>query len=452
MNQAETSQRLADQSAVSANSRSTAGLDRVTFFFPYDTKREIGGVSVIFSRMAVGLADLYGIKSDVVDYAGGYMAAAAAVSPGVGFVEFKLGKELRVGPDTILVMQSTPPYSIPPELNIHPDTRMVFWTAHPFNLVQTIVPLPWFKALQVHHPAMDRVAGWTFLRRLHRRLREFVLAMAAEKSILFMDGTTLRTTEQRLNLRIREPLIVPLPGDKAYAEPRPAHRDHNLPALRFGYLGRLCDFKIHVLLHGIRRLSGIAARRKFAVEFHVIGDGEDKDKLDGMNGEHEWFRIIKAGELRGAVRDEYLLNNVDVLMAMGMSALDGAKLGIPTILLDIAQGPISRNYKFKWLFESKDYSLGEVMAPEHFERNSDSLDQMVDRILHDYVVLANQSHRYYLENHAFPTICEKLVTALSGATFRYGAIAPAAKRKGIVRRSYEFIRDELLRSPPPGKA
>jgi len=412
------------------------------FFFPY---RGIGGVSLLFSRLATVLAEEYGFRTMAVDFSDGYMAKTLASSPWVRLVEFKVGQELAIGPEIILVMQSVLPYNIRPELRIHPDTRLVFWTLHPFNLVQTIIPLPWCRYLQTRCRFWDQVAGRTFFRGLHRRLKSFVLAMARQKSIFFMDGPTLRTTQERLDLRISDPVIVPVTNDFAWAEPRASRRVEIKGPIRFVWMGRLCDFKIHILLHAARRLSELAAKRRLPIELHVIGEGPESGRLEKLNLGHAWFHLKKLGIIPGRERDAYLLHHADVMLSMGMSALEGAKLGIPTLLLDFSYGPILRNYRFRWLFDARDCSLGELITSGHYENGSNSLNDIVDAMLSDYDSLAARTLTYYSTHHSITNVCEKFIAALQKAEFRYGSIEPEVLRKGLVRRVYEFVRDDVCK-------
>ena len=44
---------------------------------------------------------------------------------------------------------------------------------------------------------------------------------------------------------------------------------------------------------------------------------------------------------------------------MGTAALEGAKLGIPTILLDISYKSIKSEYNYRWLYERDGKTLGD---------------------------------------------------------------------------------------------
>src|SRR5690606_7041881 len=61
--------------------------------------------------------------------------------------------------------------------------------------------------------------------------------------------------------------------------------------------------------------------------------------------------------------DRLLLERSDILFGMGTSTLDGAKNGIPTVVVQprrhASDGP---SETYRWVFQSKGYSLGEFFG------------------------------------------------------------------------------------------
>ena len=93
--------------------------------------------------------------------------------------------------------------------------------------------------------------------------------------------------------------------------------------------------------------------------------------------ENSHFRATFAGKIVGEKLESFLCDQIDVVAAMGTAALDAARLGLPTILLDAAYGRVTGDYRFKWLFETKHYSLGDVVNESHFEKGNDSLARIM---------------------------------------------------------------------------
>jgi hypothetical protein len=129
---------------------------------------------------------------------------------------------------------------------------------------------------------------------------------------------------------------------------------------------------------------------------------------------------------------------------MGTSAIEGAKLGIPTILLDIAYGPLRRDYVFRWLFESSGYSLGFLVTPASYQPGNRSLEMMVDSVAANYRDLSQKSFEYCQRFHSLQAVGQQLVRAAAASRFQWNDIDPKLRRKSLLRRAYESV-DHLRR-------
>jgi hypothetical protein len=206
------------------------------------------------------------------------------------------------------------------------------------------------------------------------------------------------------------------------------------------WLGRLSDFKIHILLRTLERASAYAARTRQAIVFHVVGDGPEEARIAGGQYEHEWFSIVRAGILVNEALDEYFVTNVDLLAAMGTSALEGARLGVPTILLDVSYGAVPASYRFRWLHESDRFTLGRLIDHRMLEPGNDSLAQIIEAARRTPAVFSALAHHYCREHHALAAVGARFVDVAAGVSFRWAEIDPALRRKGLIRSAYEQLR------------
>ena len=414
----------------------------VTFFFPY---HEVSGVPMLFSRMAARLARS-GMAVDVIDYPGGAMDRRLRDERGVRVLPFQDGAPLAVRGETVLVLQAILPATMRPELQVHPSTRIVFWALHPANLIQTAIPTPYFRDLQLRSRLFHKIVINLLMAPFAVRLRRFVEELNRRRAIFFMDGENYRVTRDWLGARLPDPIFIPVPSDAATVN---RGTDRNRPAgapLSFGWLGRLADFKMPILLHLLRRLSEHARSRGTSIEFHVIGDGPEAAAIGGAALEHPTFRIVMAGRITGGALDDYLSENLDVLAAMGTSALEGARLGIPTLLLDISYHSVDGDYIFRWLHDTRDFTLGEILQPRHFARGNDSLERVIDTVVQDRPALSRKAFDYYRRSHSIDEVAARFADAVRRSGFRFGDIDGALIRKGVVRRSYEWIRSRSARA------
>lgn len=406
----------------------------VTFLFPY---REISGVPVLFSRMARRLAET-GTPVEVVDYADGYMAGVLADVEGVRLRPFSTGQPLHIEAGTLLVMQSILPATIATELRVASETRLFFWTLHPMNLVQAILPIDSVRQLQARHPGFHGLFAKTVMRGLTQGLGELVTTMHRRHALAFMDGETLEATTSRLNVALPDPLFLPVPCVVPPENPRRGRPPNR--SLSLTWVGRLSDFKIHILLRTLEQASGFAARRKQPVVFHVIGDGVERGRIAAARLTHALFSIKEHGVVGGAALDDFLLKETDILAAMGTSALEGARLGVPTLLLDVSYGPVADNYQFRWLFESERFTLGRFLDHRCFGPGTESLDHRIDEAVHDPGGLSQRCFEYCRAYHGLDAVAGKFMEAVASASFRWSDMNPALRRKGVIRSLYERSR------------
>jgi hypothetical protein len=419
----------------SANDSGVRRVPPLTFFFPY---HEVSGVPVLFSRLALHLAEHHGCDVEVIDYADGYMARTLASERLVRVRHFAHGHTLHVDADRLLVMQSILPATIHAELQPDPATRLLFWTLHPMNLVQTLIPVPAVRELQARRPWLTRVAGRTVLRRFTRELVGFIQELLDARSLVFVDGSTLRATCDSLGVTISDPKFVPIPCGVSAVNPTVCAPVHS--PLAAAWVGRLADFKVPILAYTLRALAAIAETLEIPIHFTIVGDGPLANQIDDGAYTGCMFSISRAGTLAPTALDRFLSSEVDLLLAMGTSALEGAKLGVPTVLLDIAYGPVPNGYVFRWLFDSTDFGVGSVMSYRPAAPGNDSLTRIVADVLRDRGALSSRTHSYCLANHSMESVATRFLAAAVEATFSYGDMAPTLRRKSVVRRGFECAR------------
>ena len=403
----------------------------ITFFFPY---RQISGVPVLFMRMARFLSEHHGIDTRVIDYPDGYMARTLRETGSKVTVQPFYDKvPLSISADTLLVMQSILPYTIRPELKIDRNTRVVFWTLYHLNLVQTIIPLPFFRHIQARYFLFHKLFMNTLMFTLKRRLHGLVKSMNEKRAIFFMDGSTLKYTQERLDVRIDRPIYMPVPCDDV---PRNLKKtmapcDDGSP-LSFCWVGRIADFKTPILLYTIRKLSELARKKLLTIRFHVIGEGPDEPIVRALNVEHNRFQLINEGVISGEALDRFLLDRVDILTAMGTSALEGAKLGVPTVLLDASYGAVKGDYRFRWLFESEDYGLADLMDDSQFVAGNDSLERIIEEAQGNYAALSVRTFEYCARNHSISSVAGN--SLVEGFLFAISDFSRRS-RKRLIRES-----------------
>jgi hypothetical protein len=191
--------------------------------------------------------------------------------------------------------------------------------------------------------------------------------------------------------------------------------------------------------HTIRTLGRAAAAGGRPLIFEIIGDGPLAHQLDKTDGP---LTIIRRGTLAGPALAA-ALSRAHLHFAMGTSALEGARLGVPTVLLDFAYGPVHDEYEFGWLTAAADFELGRQIGPAGAVKRDASLESMraiLDAVGRDPIARSAEAYEYTRVHHSIEAGVDAFVAAAHRATYRFSEIPAQLKQKGALRRAYERLR------------
>lgn len=320
----------------------------VVFHYP---SRVTGGVESLFARLAVQLAAVESRETFLVDHADGVQARAVSGGP-VRLLDADEGPVV-VPARAIVVTPLNYLFRVFRELRLPPDARVVLWSLHPSNAVALHPPVPRARVGGVY---VRELLQSTIGRDDRRRLDAVIDFIDRAGALLFMDEENVAGASRALG-RSLAPRYMPVLVPCAQLPVRPG-RVHG--PRRLGWLGRLSAHKVSVL---VRLLGDIAALASpgAPIDFTIIGDGEARGFLEARLPRADGLRIRFAGTLVGAGLEAALASQ-DMLFAVGTSALEGARLGTPAVLLDECVLPVApHGYGYRWLFEATDHTLGSVI-------------------------------------------------------------------------------------------
>ena len=156
----------------------------------------------------------------------------------------------------------------------------------------------------------------------------------------------------------------------------------NVPLIKnnrvnIGWLGRLDKDKIQALLNLIDNLYKSKCADK--IDLHIIGDGACRKQINIQQYSPK-IRFIFTSYLYGDIRDEYIKENIDIMVTMGMSALDTANLSVPVVIAPLSNKAFTKN-KYVYLFDTKDYSLGwDINLIDELGYQTHTIDEIIKDI------------------------------------------------------------------------
>lgn len=251
--------------------------------------------------------------------------------------------------------------------------------------------------------------------------KKLVISLLAKKSIFFMDDTGVFNLKQHFSLPVKEPAFLPIPVTVPKENIYLKRHILSENTLHLTYIGRSVNWKMMPLKNVLADCAKSAVQKNIHLSI-VVDDLSAFTKFINIDdyGHASNLSISVIENMLPSDINEFLLSSSDLHFAMGTAALDAAKLGVPTILVDYSTADFPEGYKYKWLFETTGYSLGrnldKIPPADGF-----SIDELLEMIVgneNKLALFSSHSYKYVLDKHAVNKIVPELISLCSNATFR----------------------------------
>jgi hypothetical protein len=377
------------------------------FYFPY---HGVGGVSTLFLRLAEA------IKNDcpvyLADFKDGYMAKN--IPDGVELININDNPSFPV--DSVFVFQSFIPWRFPFLSQVSHDSKILFWGLHPQNFdPQIFNELHRNVIISFIAKGLNTVSLWR-----RRKLVKVVRYLQNRNAVVFMGRENVAATERYLKFAISFPQFLPVPIPAANLFKKKPGFPKTIDC---AWVGRICDFKYRILEHIIYRLSS-AAETVGSIRMTIVGDGDYRNYIENTASLCETgnFTVVFKGELTLSAIPAFLVEKVDILFAMGTSALEGARVGVPVFLTDFSYAKIIQNYRFKHFFDNSEYCLGEEITETHYENRS-SLEASLLEVIGDYQKYSTLSYEYWIAHFSIEFSRQNLLKYIDETNATFGEMS-----------------------------
>ncbi|MFA6988641.1 MAG: hypothetical protein WC197_01100 [Candidatus Gastranaerophilaceae bacterium] len=379
----------------------TIKIKSITFYYPTTLT---GGAQYLFVRLANHLVNM-GIKVYHIDYSYGF--SRRFLNESVEKINYVKNKKLNIDFDTTLIVAPCQIFHLYNQLNLSAKVNLFFWCLHPYNFVGLF---PFFSKVQNSNKTKIKLFVEKYYKKEYVLLKKIINELYDKKSLIFMDPATYDCNKYLFDIKSDEKYYLPIPLMVVDFIPNSHIIDEN--CINIGYLGNLVDFKISSILNLIQNADLYSEKYNKKFKIHIIGRRDEQHILDEYKIKNN-VEIIYKGILLEDELNNYLLNTIDILFAMGTSCLEGAKLNIPSVVLDYSYNEFPMNYKFKWLFESKDYSLGDFVSD--VKENKHNFEDIINSIYIDKQkkTIGEKCHNYFQTNHSINAVGDKLLEYLN---------------------------------------
>ena len=287
----------------------------------------------------------------------------------------------------------------------------LIWFIHPENMINGF---PVLSRISKSNPKIRQIIAKLFYREIYTKHKVLFSKLIDMNGLVFMDDGNYLYNKNFFSLKqeASEMYYLPVPVDlndkNLWLDSR-----HSSNKLIFGWLGNFVDFKLPIIIKVLQDIDK-AIKDKKRVRCLIIGKGESKNLLLKSLKKLEIEKSVEfIPVVTGYKLDQELLK-MDLLFAMGTSALEGAKLGVPTILVDGTYA-IPNNYKYKWIFETHNYSLGRLLYKNNIP--SENQHSMEDILFNGNLEEMSMKSFEYTKRHDVKKVFSSLLSYLEKSSF-----------------------------------
>ncbi len=346
------------------------GYNNICFWLP---AYNVGGGTYYLCKLAQYLVKNTDFNVYYMDYPEGYPSSILADTPEVEILEYNENNiKFPIKDKCIIVTNSTRAIQIN---KMNPDNKILFWH------------------YETHHNAWKIV----FLR---GETHKFLQLTEKEHAMTAIDKAAFISLGESGGLEFtnKNYLYVNLPLKTKQAPPNYIEED----ALNVCFLSRLAPDKKQSLYYFIKEYAKYKTDKK--KKLHIIGDGVSAQEVHEFCEEEDYNSIefIFTGTIPKEDLDDYLINNTDIVFAVGTSVLEGAALKLPSVILFVDVKEIEEDSAVM-LYDSKDHCV--ALMPEQKEKMAlkytricDILDKVFKN--NNKEIEGQKCYDYYVKNHS----------------------------------------------------
>jgi hypothetical protein len=403
---------------------------KIVFCFPY--REGPGGVNMLFLRLATYLK-YKGYDTVIVDYHDGDMAKNRDIV--LPLIPYYDDRKVSLPENSLLIFQSMTPWSIFPMLEVSEKSSVFFITTLPQNFYPL---LPGKLRQWMSEGGLVAKLIWsTFLRRDISKIIFFISAIEKKNALAFLDEDIICNLQNSLSIKFRTPKVLPLFSQDVSNNRYIQKKFPNKSFVEIGWVGRLADFKINILNRVLQDAFEYSEAHQVKTVFHIIGAGEFALRLKGY--ESDCFSIKRINYIKPDELADYMVG-LDIIFAMGTSALDAARIGMPTVRLDYSFRKVDCGYRYKMLYEAKGFSLGERIESDCFNIGIHSYDGVMNILKEEKLLLSKKCFDFYNENHSISVGAILFIKLISNTSLKWGWLKKNRVFESFYYNIWKFLR------------
>jgi hypothetical protein len=257
-----------------------------------------------------------------------------------------------------------------------------------------------------------------FLRKIFRK--KLLKKMLKKNGLIFMDKSGVNFIKKEIGLSMK-PIYLPIPvkllDENIYLSDR---KIKNSRIVNITYIGRSVLWKVIPVLKVINDIIDCKLNIQ-EVEMHIITDDICSFK-ELMKFSPADLKINFYSGINGDALKEFLIEKSDLHISMGTSCLEGSSLGIPSLLIDPSYYDIPVNYKYRWIFESQDFCLGEFLEDSNNETEGRSFYEILSlfnkRKTDEIISISERCYEYTKKYHNLENVAKNFINSCKNSKLK----------------------------------
>lgn len=345
----------------------------------------------------------------------------------MNLIHYTKAQKIDIDYDTLLISSALFFYKLFDAINFSDKAKILFCSLCPTDIIATAFPLA-LRLGKCKKACVKKVLKSIFTRQ-YNSMKKLLKLIDKNNGLIFQDGINFETNNYCFELNLKEKKFLPIPVNPSEIIANTELINEN--ALNIGWLGRLVDFKIYSLLKIMEDADEYSLKQNITVNMHIIGSGDKQDIAKNYPIKSKKLNLIFLNILVEEDLNKYLAENVDILFAMGTSCIEGAKLKLPSVLVDAGLSYFPDDYKYKWLYETLDYSLGEYVEDLQSQNNHSFKDLINQKKLEEGI----RCYDYYMLNHTIENSAKLIIDYANRCTLDINML----KKAGLFNSSLYFL-------------
>lgn len=379
-------------------------INKLYMFYPSGSA---GGAEYLMLRAAYLLSQNFHVV--ILDFVGGWLYEQAN-SVGLDVKLIQADRRYDIESNAVILTPASS-YKLVKKIFNDVDDSILLWNLHPYNLIPSV-----YRLRNLPEVFRKGLLGWFASWLLNLNYRHLVRSLTKNNKIAVMDGACAQALQKYYGASNISYLPVYCPNEMFVYSKLGVNRPSLSQHINVVWLGRIdLDFKIHILRRLYDDLLKYSNESSGSIEFTVVGVGQGLELIQKEFKRNDNLIINFVGLKTGKELTD-IIDNSDIGFAMGASAVELAARGLPTILLDFSYTEIPKNYRYNWLFNSSNYTLGRDIDNLSLFSGMSILDVMV-LLKSDWKRFSIECFNYAFYNHSEASFLSLFSDFLSKSCF-----------------------------------